>query len=90
MPKLLTFAITESFHQIGHQGETNLGSLIHQYFFYSDMRKQIDAITKSCQEFQTSKQDYRKEPYVFRPLPARPFSETASKMGCKPWSLLIC
>ena len=77
MPKLLTYAATESFHQIGHQGETNLASLIRQYFFYSDMHKQIDAITKSCPECQPIKLDYRKEPYGIRPLPTRPFSEIA-------------
>ena len=59
VPQELSFAVTESFHQIGHQGETNLGSLIRQYFYYKDMQKHIDAITKSCQECQPLKQDYR-------------------------------
>ena len=60
-PQELSFPVKESFHQIGPQEETNLGSLIRQYFYYKDMQKHIDAITKSCQECQPLKEDYRKE-----------------------------
>ena len=77
VPETLTHTVTDQFHDMGHQGETNMASLIKQYFYYPSMYKQIDAITKACPDCQPLKCDKRQEPYGQRPLSSRPFSEIA-------------
>ena len=77
VPETLTHTVTDQFHDMGHQGETNMASLIKQYSYYPSMYKKINAITKACPDCQPLKRDKRREPYGQIPLPSRPFSEIA-------------
>ena len=75
IPESLTNQITNTMHDLGHNADTNLIALIKQYFYYASMYAQVHAITQSCPLCQRTNISKRKEPYGFRPLPARPFSE---------------
>ena len=75
IPETLTNQITDTMHKLRHNGDTNLIALIKQYFYYPSLHAQSYAIAKSCPLCQWTKLSKRKEPYGFRPLPARPFSE---------------
>ena len=70
IPESLTYRITKTMHELGHQGDTNLTKLIKQYFYYISMYAQIHAVTQACPLCQRMKLAKRKEPYGFRPLPA--------------------
>ena len=71
IPTELSAAVTDSLHQLGHQGQVNTLALIKQYFFYPDMVQQVNSVTQSCVICGQIKISKRQEPYWLRPVPQK-------------------